>query len=1054
MSFSVNYLRIILNIFLLLAIISFSFILGEMSLRNWHGPGGSITTDLYIPSIMFACGKGFVNADPQQIPQLRQFLDFNIQKLTPEEIPPNFTKLELDQYQQYHRYLIYTVGFLWRFTGVSWESLRIFLAIIFSLSATLVFFIAKIYLISPLAFCVAFLYTVSPAPITILPILRDFARAIFILPTILLLCIFTSKKYSTKTQIFLSLLLGLVNGIGIGFRRDQLMFLILSLVIVFIPFSEKISVKNIAKRTVLLLLILTTFFITSYPILKSFQKFGTLGYHDTLMGFCSESEYLAGLEQNNYERVPLYNDLFVSALAETHTYHSFPLAYFNYNLKPYPEEQKKNLLLAYVIWFPADILTRIYSATARTLDKIITSSLPINMTRVYISLFSIIFFLALYPQQAFPLALILLYSSAIQSLQFNFRHNFYLSFVSPLLYSMLIQWAILLIYHLLRHGKDYFQMLVREAVPFAQRLLIYASLLIITILFPLQTFRLIQSYQVSKLFSYYLTSEMIPIPFKEIKLPDSTRKTYEIQKPMTPYLPTPIHSHAFHLSYLAVDFNVKSNPTCIDLIYDGNGDFSCTLPINFPTKVAKNLSPNLTRYFIPVLEFYLDENNWNRFIGISIDNTTEIEVKNIYKICNEDKIPLPIFFYISEKYDYIPYQQIAQYAREKKLINPCWRPYGIPQKDIIINEAILKSKTEPLTDTLQYLQEAYKKEPYCIQYIMTEGKILESSNKYKEALQVYTSGLKEHPYESIFGILIDNLLRKQFIHFSEIENIWEKITEEIPESPIAHYFYSMYISDKEKARNELLSSIQSYPELTTISTHTAEILSPREIFELLLEPLSQSKNAYSKKCPSISLKEQISFLVNSATILIEKKEFDKSKEILTLLLNVCPDLPEVYPPIISLYTTGPSPNPFLATYYARTLIDLKPYELGPINSLENIYANTPFIPVDEWISIWEDLQKKHPDSSCILCGVGRALETSGDLDSAEKTYIKATKKSKIQNDPCPPLAYFRLINLYINKNELEKAQDTLSKALKLYPDNPNLLALKERLEKHINQKPN
>jgi len=166
---------------------------------------------------------------------------------------------------------------------------------------------------------------------------------------------------------------------------------------------------------------------------------------------------------------------------------------------------------------------------------------------------------------------------------------------------------------------------------------------------------------------------------------------------------------------------------------------------------------------------------------------------------------------------------------------------------------------------------------------------------------------------------------------------------------------------------------------------------------------------------------------------------------LNLLLNVCPELPDIYPPLVSLYTQPPNQNPFLATYYARTYVDLKPYELDPTNKLENIYQNTQFIPVDEWISIWRDLHRKHPKSPCVLCGLGRALESAGDANSAEEIYIKATKKGK-KDDPCLFLAYYRLINLYFNKNDFKKANETLTRALTLYPDNKYLLQLRQKLK--------
>ncbi len=593
-------------------------------------------------------------------------------------------------------------------------------------------------------------------------------------------------------------------------------------------------------------------------------------------------------------------------------------------------------------------------------------------------------------------------------------------------------------------------MLARKFLPFGKKILLITSIFIITILLPLQTLRLLQSHLVNKLFTYYLTSEITPIPFKEITTPDTTYKLYALQKPLHPLSThiTDISPH-FYLTYLVVDLTTNSSPLCLDLLYDGNPDFSYTLPIQLDITNTTNSSPTTIRYYIPILETYANENSWNRFIGIKVNNLKEINVNNIYKICNAEKIPLPIFFYISEKHNYIPYQQIAKYTPDKKMINPCWQPYGISKKQSILHEAIQKSKSGQLKESLQILQQAHETEPYRIEYLMTAGKFLKDSNNIPEALQIYKTLLKQHPYESLIGIFIEDLFKHQNLPPTEIENKWKQITQEISESPITHFYYSMHISDITLARDELLTSLQSYPELTTTYPFVAELLSLKEILNLLLESPTQSQKTLNTKCHTTSMKQLISFLVTSAMLVVNRGEHNKAKEILTLLLNVCPDLPHIYPPLITLYTTPPSQNPFLATYYARTFINLKPYDIEPIDILESIYINTQFIPTDEWTSIWKDLQQKHPDSSCILCGLGRAFEISGDIDSAETTYIKATKQSR-KNDSCIPLAYYRLIKLYINKNELNKAQNTLNQALKYYPNNPPLLTLHKELNPNTN----
>jgi len=225
---------LLIEVFFFLCLITFSIIISEKSLRGWHGPGGSISTDLYIPSIMFACGKGFVNVNPNEIPHLRAFLDFQEQDFSPQNIPDDIQYQELDTYQQYHRYLVYAVGIIWRLFGVSWEVIRWFLILLYTITVIIVYAIARIFLPSYLSIFVGFSFIISEVPFCILPILRDFARAPFILLVIFFLFYLIRGVKTNKRFILFCILLGLTCGIGIGFRRDVLMFFFPSLFILLI----------------------------------------------------------------------------------------------------------------------------------------------------------------------------------------------------------------------------------------------------------------------------------------------------------------------------------------------------------------------------------------------------------------------------------------------------------------------------------------------------------------------------------------------------------------------------------------------------------------------------------------------------------------------------------------------------------------------------------------------------------------------------------------------------------------------------------------------------
>lgn len=1043
-----NFL-IIADILFILGIISLSFIHAERELRNWNGPGSTITTDLYIPSIMFACGEGFVNADPLKIPNLREFLDFKLPTFHKDNIPPDFTPLELDQYQQYHRYLIYTVGLLWRITGVSWESLRVFIAFLFTITTLITYLISRIYLIPPLAFIVALLFLRSPIPIAILPFLRDFARAPFILSSILLLCYISSRQTSNKKLLLLSVLIGVVNGIGLGFRRDQLLFFILSLFILVVPFYEKITFPNLLKRVVYSIVTLIVFVIISFPILVSFHRYGTLGYHDTLMGFGRESDELAGLSLPNYTRIPRYHDLLVYAIADVHSYYNSSLFEYDSNLRLNPENGKKYLLLSYLFWFPGDITIRIYSSVARILDKILTSALPINPYRLSISLLTLLLFITAYPKKALPFTFIILYSSAIQSLQFYFRHNFYLCFIPPLLQMLLLQLVITPFYFLIKEKKTFFSKFANESLFFIMRFIRNSTIATVILLSLLLITRTIQTSRVEKLFNTYLTSELTTVPFEKYPNQDENATIYALTKPLYTFIDKKLEIEpSFVVNHLVVDFNVSTPTVCFDVVYEGEIEFSCTLPIFIRDNNSPIDYPIKVRYFIPIFESFFNINYWNRFIGIKVEDRSGLEVMNIYKICNEDRIPLPLFFYIPEAGEVQTFQRIEKYTKERKIINPCWRPYGTPKNKQIIKKAIQDFKNGFEKEAIDSLKEAHNKEPYSIEYLLHAGILLEGKGNLDIPLEIYLELLRKKPYEAIVANYIDDLLKKQQLDSKQIEATWEKICKEVPESPIAHIFCSIHTEDREKAKREFLTAIETFPEISISTPTAAKFLSIKEIFNHFLytknDPTKVNNNTILSRCSKLSLRKQISLLISAVSILETTTEYDKCLEIAKLLLDICPELPHIYPPLICVYKQGSSPNPVLATYYAKTLVELQPYKIEPITSLEQIYENTQFIPVNEWIAIWKDIERKYPKSPCILCGTGRALEKSGDYKSAEEYFIRAIRKGKRDN-PCVPLAYYRLIKLYLNQSKKEEAYTLLKKALKHYPDNPSLLELQREM---------
>lgn len=1022
-----KYYKIIFELILILFLIIFSVILSEKFLRDWHGPGGSISSDLYIPSILFACGKGFVNTNPSEVPHLRSFLDFNEQTFSPSYIPSEFQAQEMDTYQQYHRYLIYTVGMVWRIFGVSWEVLRWFLVFLYALTILIVYAIARVFLPSYFAVFVAGFYCVNiDVTLLILPILRDFARAPFILTVILILFCLIQGKRTNLRFLVICLLSGLTCGIGIGFRRDLLMFFILALFILSIVPKEN-HVPKIPVRIPGVILAIFVFLISSYPILQSFHKFGTLGWHDTLMGFGTEHDDLAGLQRTNYERIPKYNDLLVSATADVHSYYHESLNDYELYIKKKPELEKRNLFLAYLYWFPADILIRIYSSIARISDRILSSALPINPYRTFLSLAVFIIFLAVDFRKGICFSIILLFAMSIQTLQFNFRHNFYLAFIPYLLYFIALNSFLCGLYRLWKDGKEKLGENIQELKKIIKRFSIIAFTVVFFAFGILIVARQIQSYQLTRIFRSYEIAERVPAPYKTYTARAGT--VYALEKPLFLRFEDRFMADcSFEMNIIVVDFLVRRFPACFEVLYDGLDDFSCNLTITRHT--PSDNSTAYVRYFIPIYEHIRDLNSdWNRFIGIRIEDTNNLQVQNIYKICNPEHIPLFINYYFIQGELPDLYQKIAPYS--KTMINPCWKPYGIPADRITINNANNAFYNGDPTKAYEILQKSILEEPYTLEYGLALANLYEQAGQIEQAKTVYLQLISNKPHEPILGMKLNNLLLQANISKEEEQNFWKDVISKLSDSSVAWLYYSRSLDDTNTAKEALSKSISLNKEIALATPYTSMYYDLKELFSLAMK---NEQNLDDTLCPNLSLNKQIAYMLNAGVYIAKNQNYQKALDILLFLLKITPNLHLVYPPIVSSLLNSQDADIESIFYYASTLITLTPYEIEPIIQIEDIYDNTDYLSEKEWIELWSDLRDKIPNSPCILCGLGRAYELSQQTKEAEKIYKKAIEYAR-KSDECAQLAYYRLARLVYLSGNKNKAITLLKKAIRLYPNN-------------------
>ena len=368
-------LRWVAELFALVFLGLVAVLQGYDALVQWHGPASSLTNELYIPAAAMAAGRGFVNIIPESVPGFRAFLDFQQPSIDPELIRSAGREQPLHSYQEYHRYLVTAVGWVWCLFGVSWESIKILIVLLFLLSLWAVYGVSRLAMGVAAAMVVALGFAFTGTVAVALPLLRDFSKAPFILGTILLLGWVVRRPRGGRWVAVFAFLAGLLLGVGVGFRRDAMVVMPFAvLVFLLAPVAANRIARRCAVRLAAVAVLGAAFCLSGWPILRSFYNYGTLAAHDTIMGFASNADREMSLEPASYEKLYLLDDLYCSMLAYDAGRRGVTGdadAYRQHYTEPtYDDVLKKRYVMAVAMQFPADMIVRGYAAALRILGGI------------------------------------------------------------------------------------------------------------------------------------------------------------------------------------------------------------------------------------------------------------------------------------------------------------------------------------------------------------------------------------------------------------------------------------------------------------------------------------------------------------------------------------------------------------------------------------------------------------------------------------------------------------------------------------------------------------
>lgn len=196
------------------------------SVVSAHWREGQFYQTWFGPAVCLACGRGFTDVDFSTIDSLTDFLLMKADHFSCDQLPAGQLPLRpVDQwtgFQLFHLYLMGTLAFLWRVTGVQWQSLAILTGFLHGVTAASAYALFRLGMRRVASTGMALLLLCSSGVTANLIMYRDYSKAPFF--TLALFGIGLMALHGGERRIIAlaSALTGLSIGIGIGFRQDAL----------------------------------------------------------------------------------------------------------------------------------------------------------------------------------------------------------------------------------------------------------------------------------------------------------------------------------------------------------------------------------------------------------------------------------------------------------------------------------------------------------------------------------------------------------------------------------------------------------------------------------------------------------------------------------------------------------------------------------------------------------------------------------------------------------------------------------------------------------------
>ncbi len=354
-----------ISLFLLVGILSSWFVYEHLTVRvNTIGRDYRFEQEWLVSAISVACGQGFTTPTAPYPKNMRLFLEQKTNSMQFRDLPEDWGRWHNSPFVRTHRYLIITIGYLWRLFGIHWDVLKIYAGMAFVITVLATYI--TLYMLGGKipAFITAILVMNAPSLLFLLPSIRDYSKTTFFM---LFFALSTTLFYFINKCVWrtaiTSALLGLIIGIGLGFRQDVLILFFAGLGYIAIIGATLLYRKKIIASVGCIAFYLFSFLATGYPVLIAIsEEKGAVSSHSLVQGLATTIEQATLGGESSYRLVYEPNDMLVhSTIVSFARRAGFQEPFDNY-LSPAYGTAGRMYFRSVLKYFPADIWGRLLSA--------------------------------------------------------------------------------------------------------------------------------------------------------------------------------------------------------------------------------------------------------------------------------------------------------------------------------------------------------------------------------------------------------------------------------------------------------------------------------------------------------------------------------------------------------------------------------------------------------------------------------------------------------------------------------------------------------------------